>query len=336
MKPSVLVPVLRDCIRNRRNVFLFSPPGSGKTEMVHQAAYLEGARIMTILTSLRDPTDANGLPFKMFDDAFGMEVVRFLPTAELAEMITADEKLVVFFDELPDAAMAVQNSFCNLIQSKSQNGHEISETVCFIMAGNRREDRTGAGAVSTKFMNRCMKIDVDIDVRDYVAWGIADNQPDDLLAFIYARPDWLTAFKPEPDTQQPTPRSISNVGRMLREMAEQNNEPATGILQELIAGWTGNDFARDFVSARVVIKQIPDPTLPLERPEDAPVPEKPIAKHAILNAVAKIVERKSLHNAFVYVRRFDKEFQRAFVTFLTARDTSFKETQEYITWEANG
>jgi hypothetical protein len=333
MKPSVLVPVLRDCIRNKRNVFLFSPPGSGKTDIVNQAAYLEDAELMTIITSLRDPTDGNGFPFKVNDPVLG-EVVKFIPTSELAKMIHATKPLVIFFDELPNATLATQASFCNLTLARTQNGHSISDHVTFICAGNRREHRTGAGAVSTAFLNRFMVLNVDVDVKDWIAWGIQDKQPDDLLAFCYARPDWLSAFKADPDTQQPTPRSIAHVGRMLKEMQDQDAVPPSNVLQEMIAGYTGIEFARDFVSAREIIREIPDPTLPIEHPETAPIPEKPIAKHAILNAVAKIVDREKLHNAFVYASRFTAEFQRAFVTFLAARDPSFKESEAYVKWEA--
>jgi hypothetical protein len=333
MKPSVLLPVLRDAIRHKRNIFLVGQPGCAKTELVHLAARLEGAEVMTIITSLRDPTDANGLPFKVYDENLGMDVVKFLPTSELARMISTDKPLVVFFDELPNAPMSVQASFCNLIQAKTQNGHKVSDKVCFFMAGNRREDKTGAGAVSTAFKNRTLEIKVDIDVRDWVSWGIDNGMPDDLLAYIYARPDWLTAFKAEPNEQQPTPRSIANVGTMLVEMEADKSTPSVNILQELIAGYAGIAFARDFVSAREIIKQIPDPNLALEHPETCPIPDKPIAKHAILNSAAKIVDRSTLGNAFVYVKRFDAEFQRAFATFITARDASLKETSAYIQWE---
>lgn len=322
MRPEAVKRVLVDCIKHKRNLLLRGQPGCGKTDLVHAAAEEAGADCITIITSLRDPTDANGYPVKVDHPDLGT-VMTFVPTYELAKMITADKPLVVFFDELEKGSPATQASFCNLFQSRKQNGYTVSDHVVFFAAINRKSDRAGSNATSTALLNRFAIIDVDIYFPDWLAWASQAGLPSELLAFISARPEWLERFDPNNYEQpQPTPRSWAAVGRFLLDQAGSAAPLPGPVQQEVIAGYVGVEAARDFFNAKDIASLLPDVDSVFHSPDTARLPAEPIAKHAITTVLSKRLNANSeeeIKAACTYIKRLGNEFWRVFQTMVNAR-----------------
>ena len=63
MKPSRVKEVLGPLLESRWPVFLWGPPGVGKSSVVHQVVKTRGWVLRDVRASLLDPTDLRGIPY---------------------------------------------------------------------------------------------------------------------------------------------------------------------------------------------------------------------------------------------------------------------------------
>ena len=102
MKPSRVKEVLGPLLESRWPVFLWGPPGVGKSSVVHQVVKTRGWVLRDVRASLLDPTDLRGIPYVENGQA-NWAPPSFLPS-------DPDSEGVLFFDELNAAPPLVQAS----------------------------------------------------------------------------------------------------------------------------------------------------------------------------------------------------------------------------------
>ena len=83
----------------------------------------------------------------------------FLPFGDLRALIQADKDTVFFLDDLGQAPPTVQAAAMQLILARRINGHHVSDSVTFIAATNRKQDKAGVSGilepVKSRFATRC-------------------------------------------------------------------------------------------------------------------------------------------------------------------------------------
>ena len=62
MKPSRIEEVVKSVIQTRWPVFLWGPPGVGKSSIVRSIAKQKKLELLDVRASLLDPTDLRGIP----------------------------------------------------------------------------------------------------------------------------------------------------------------------------------------------------------------------------------------------------------------------------------
>lgn len=62
MKPSRAAEVIDSLVKTRWPVFLWGPPGCGKSSLVRAVAARRGTPVIDVRASLLDPTDLRGIP----------------------------------------------------------------------------------------------------------------------------------------------------------------------------------------------------------------------------------------------------------------------------------
>ena len=62
MRPSEVTKALTALLPTRRPLYLWGPPGAGKSSLVRQAATTLGLALADIRATLLDPVDLRGLP----------------------------------------------------------------------------------------------------------------------------------------------------------------------------------------------------------------------------------------------------------------------------------
>ena len=119
--------------KKKRPVFLWGPPGIGKSDIIAQITRsLGNSHLIDIRLSLWEPTDIKGIPY--FDSNQGKMVwgaPSELPDEELASKY---DHIVVFFDELNSAPPAVQAAAYQLILNRGVGQYKLPDNV-IIVAG---------------------------------------------------------------------------------------------------------------------------------------------------------------------------------------------------------
>jgi MoxR-like ATPase len=95
--PKKAKKAIQKAIQKRRPVFLWGPPGIGKSDIVKQIGDSEGREVIDIRLPLWEPTDIKGIPY--YNAEQGTMV--WAPPAELPT--DPDSRAIIFLDELNSA-----------------------------------------------------------------------------------------------------------------------------------------------------------------------------------------------------------------------------------------
>ena len=129
-------------LKKDRPLFLWGPPGVGKSEMcqhVVDSGELGKAKLIDIRASLLDPTDVRGFPAP---DLANNRMV-WLPPVDFPteEEAAKYDTIVMLFDELNSGAQSVQAALYQLILNKKVGQYELPKNVKIVAAGNRESDK---------------------------------------------------------------------------------------------------------------------------------------------------------------------------------------------------
>src|SRR5262249_23944292 len=122
-----------------RPIFIWGPPGIGKSALVEQFARSVGMPCVSLLGSQLAPEDLIGVP--SIDDG----VSRFCPPAQIARK----EPYCLFLDELNACSHEVQKAFYSLINDRRIGDFALPEGSIVIGAGNRAQDAAIVKPVSS-------------------------------------------------------------------------------------------------------------------------------------------------------------------------------------------
>ena len=100
-KASVVANALRSLVAARQPVFVWGPPGVGKSSVIAQLAKALNLSLRDIRALLLDPVDLRGLPY----------VVEGRSKWAVPEFLPADGAGILFLDELNAAPAMVQAAF---------------------------------------------------------------------------------------------------------------------------------------------------------------------------------------------------------------------------------
>jgi MoxR-like ATPase len=180
-----------------RPVFIWGPPGVGKSSLVEQFATQQGLPCVSLLGSQLAPEDLVGVP-QIFDGKS-----RFCPP----ELIARNEPYVLFLDELNASAPEVQKAFYSLIHERRLANYHLPAGSMVIGAGNRAQDHAIVRPMASALINRMLHVELRASVADWLEWAEGAQIHPYILDYIRTRPDHLTDTPPEIEAPFSTPRS---------------------------------------------------------------------------------------------------------------------------------
>jgi hypothetical protein len=238
----------------KRPVFIWGPPGVGKSELVASLADELGGHCIDLRLGQMEPTDLRGIPF--YNKESGkMEWAQpvELPTEEMAK----DYPIVVLFlDEMNVAAPAVQAAAYQLILNHRLGTYTLPKNVVIVAAGNRESDKGVSFRMPMPLANRFVHLEVRADYDSWNEWAVQNREHKDVVGYIgFAKQD-LMDFNPRSASRAfATPRSWHFVSQFL------HDEDATDAeLSDLIAGTIGDGLAIKFMAHRKVASKMPNPS----------------------------------------------------------------------------
>lgn len=206
-----------------RPVFVWGPPGIGKSSLVAQFAEQLGLACVSLLGSQLAPEDLIGVP--MVEGG----VSRFCPPSTIARA----EPYCLFLDELNACSHEVQKAFYSLIHERRIGEYHLPEGSIVIGAGNRAQDSAIVKPMSSALLNRMVHVHLKVSHRDWLVWARASGIHPRLLAYLELRPDHLWSAPPKHEEPFSTPRSWHMLSDALREYGEEVPEP---VLEALAYG----------------------------------------------------------------------------------------------------
>src|SRR5215475_4691400 len=148
-----------------RPVFIWGPPGIGKSSLVQQFAGQVGLPCVSLLGSQLAPEDLIGVPQIVEGTS------RFCPPS----MIARHDPYCLFLDELNACTHEVQKAFYSLIQERRLGEYHLPDGSIVIGAGNRAQDNAIVKPMSSALMNRMVHVHLSVSHRDWLDWAYEAN-----------------------------------------------------------------------------------------------------------------------------------------------------------------
>jgi len=245
--PKAAKRSIRKAIQTRRPVFLWGPPGIGKSDIVKQIGEDAGREVIDVRLALWEPTDIKGIPYYNSDQ--GKMV--WAPPAELPT--NADSTAIIFLDELNSAPPAVQAAAYQLILNRRVGTYELPKGVDVVAAGNREGDRGVTYRMPAPLANRFIHLEAKVDFDDFQEWAVMNNVHPEVVGYVgFAKQD-LYDFDPKsPSKAFATPRSWVFVSDLLKD-----DDCDIDTLHNLIAGAVGDGLAVKFMAHRKIAGRLP-------------------------------------------------------------------------------
>ena len=173
VKISEAQKLITRAFKKKRPVFLWGPPGIGKSELVEGIGN-SGAMGKTLVIDMRlalfEPTDLRGYPVPNVETG----VMQWLPPADLptAEMAEQYDTIILFMDELNSAAPSVQAAAYQLILNRRIGQYFLPKNVVIIAAGNRETDKGVTYRMPKPLENRFVHFELRVDFQDWLNWAV--------------------------------------------------------------------------------------------------------------------------------------------------------------------
>jgi len=223
-----------------RPVFIWVPPGTGKSALVQEFAEQVGMPCVSLLGSQLAPEDIIGVPQIIENTS------RFCPP----RMIAREDPYCLFLDELNACSHEVQKAFYSLIHERRIGEYNLPEGSIVIGAGNRAQDSAIVKPMSSALMNRMVHVHLRVSHRDWLEWANRAGIHHWILEYIQIRPDHLWSEPPKHEEPFSTPRSWNYLSDALYAYGDSLTDD---VLQVLAFGCLTPAHAGQF---KAFIKQI--------------------------------------------------------------------------------
>ena len=324
MNPQKAKRVIEHLTQRKVPVFLWGPPGIGKSSIVAQIAKEQEIQCIDLRLSLLDPTDLRGIPFfNSNDNSAVWAPASFLPDG-------SHKKGILFLDELNTAAPMVQASAYQLILDRKIGEYTLPDGWSIVAAGNRESDRGVVFRMASPLANRFVHLEMNSDVDEWKTWARSKNINMSIIAFISYRPDALFAFNTQNDEKSfATPRTWEYVNEILE------SKPDEDLFLPMIAGAIGEELAASFLGFKAVESRLPNIEEVLLGNSNE-IPNETSALHILCTALIMRIndetQAEQLNNLLAYTLNLPGEFAVMIIQDLRERKIEVDYLKNWPLW----
>jgi hypothetical protein len=243
---------IKHCFNKKRPVFLWGPPGIGKSELVEEMTRDMNGYMIDLRLSQMEPTDLRGIPFYNKDTGtMDWAPPIDLPTEELANQYPV---VVLFLDECNSGAPSVMAAAYQLVLNRRIGNYRLPDNVVIVAAGNRESDKGVTYRMPMPLSNRFVHFEMKVDYESWLDWAVENKIHKDVVGYIsFAKQDLYDFDSKSSSRAFATPRSWTFVSELL----EGNPDEKT--TTNLVAGAVGEGLALKFMAHRKVAGKLPKP-----------------------------------------------------------------------------
>jgi hypothetical protein len=244
---------LLKAFKHKRPMFLWGPPGIGKSELVADIAKELKGYMIDLRLGQMEPTDIRGIPFYNKDNGkMDWAEPVDLPTEEFAAGYPI---VILFLDEMNSSAPSVQAAAYQLILNRRIGKYKLPDNVVIVAAGNRESDKGVTFRMPTPLANRFIHQEMKCDFNSWQEWAVNHNIHKDVVGYLsFAKQD-LYDFDPKSASRAfATPRSWTFVSEFLDDEGDDDTT------MNLVAGTVGEGLAVKFMAHRKISGRMPNPS----------------------------------------------------------------------------
>jgi MoxR-like ATPase len=173
---------LLTAFKAKRPLFLWGPPGIGKSELVEGLTAELGGLMIDLRLGQMEPTDIRGIPFYNKEK----NVMEFAPPVDLPDAETAAQYpiVVLFLDEMNSAPASVQSAAYQLILNRRVGKYVLPDNVVMVAAGNRESDKGVTYRMPTPLANRFIHQEMKVDFNSWQEWAVQHNIHKDVVGYL--------------------------------------------------------------------------------------------------------------------------------------------------------
>ena len=239
--------------RVKRPVFLWGPPGIGKSDVVSQITAELGGFMIDLRMAQMEPTAIRGIPY--FNKELGMmdwAPPIDLPTQELADKYPV---IVLFLDEMNSASPSVQAAGYQLILNRRVGKYKLPDNVVIIAAGNRESDKGVTYRMPMPLANRFVHLEMRPDFATWQVWALNAGINADVVGYLsFAKQDMYDFDAKSSSRAFATPRTWCFVSDLLKDPGN-----STDTQFNLVSGAVGDGLAVKFMAHRRIAGSLPNP-----------------------------------------------------------------------------
>jgi len=317
MRPSHVALAIAQCVTIKKPLFVWGPPGVGKSDSVRQAAASLGVDLIDFRAALRDAVDIMGLPGSK-DGATFYNLPAGLPR-------DPESKGILFLDEINSAPAQTQAALYQLVLDRAVGDYRLPVGWQIVAAGNRMTDRGVVHRMPDPLADRFIHVDFEPELSDWCAWALSAGIAAEVIAFLRFRPALLHSH----DTARQchafaTPRGWADVSLIL--------SLGSTIEGELIRGRVGDGAAGEFLAFLKLYRGMVSPDQILLNPLSADVPKNSGVLYALAEALARRATVKNIDAVLTYAKRMPNEYGQSLVSSATRLTPALCSTHEFIAW----
>ena len=246
---------IKKCFQAKRPIFIWGPPGIGKSEIVQEIANEWGNTLVIDLRMAQmEPTDIRGIPFFNKD----LCVMDWAPPIELPseELAAQYDHIILFLDEMNSAMASVQAVGYQLILNGRVGKYVLPNNVVIVAAGNRDSDKGVTYRMPLPLANRFIHIELRPDFAAWLDWATKNRIHKDVVGYLsFAKQDLYDFDAKSSSRAFATCRTWTFVSQLL---ADDDCDAET--LFHLVAGTIGEGIATKFMAHRKIASRMPNPT----------------------------------------------------------------------------
>ena len=238
----------------KRPLFLWGPPGIGKSEVVAEVTQELGGFMIDLRMAQMEPTDIRGIPF------FNKEINKMdwaapvdLPDEEFSKQYPI---VVLFLDEMNSAPPAVQAAGYQLILNRRVGKYVLPDNVVIVAAGNRDSDKGVTYRMPMPLANRFLHLEMRADFASWQNWAVNKGIHKDVVGYLsFAKQDLYEFDAKSSSRAFATPRSWCFVSDLLHD-----DDVDADTLFNLVSGGVGEGLATKFMAHRKIAGRMPEPS----------------------------------------------------------------------------
>lgn len=229
-------------VEKQRPVFLYGPPGIGKTAVMEQIANELNIGLVSYSMTHHTRQSAIGLPFiakKTFDEK-EYSVSEYTMSEILASVYnyieeTGKKEGILFLDEINCVSETLAPSILRFLQYKTFGSHEVPKGWIVVTAGNPPEYNKSVREYDIATLDRIKKIDVEASYDVWKEYAVNNNVHPAILAFLDIKKNCFYSIENTPAGKRfVTARGWEDLSRIMCLYEKKNLEIDASLIEQYI------------------------------------------------------------------------------------------------------